>query len=67
MCYLEGNDRLQHGFHSCETQLISLLYDLACNLDQRIQTDIISLAFVKAFDTISHCRLLYKLDWYGIV
>ena len=41
---LEGNDildRLQHGFRkykSCETQLISLLYDLACSLDQRIQT-----------------------------
>ena len=48
---------------SCETQLISLLYDLARNLDQ---TDIISLDFTKAFDTIPHCRLLYKLDWYEI-
>ena len=72
MRHLEGNDilyGLQHGFRkykSCETQLISLLYDLARNLDQRIQTDIISLDFAKAFDTICHCRLLYKFDWYGI-
>jgi len=69
MCHLEGNDilyRLQHGFSkykSCETQLISLLYDLARNLDRRIQIDIISLDFAKAFDTVPH---LYKLDWYGI-
>jgi len=39
---------------------------LACNLDQRKQTEIISLDFAKAFDTVPHCRLLYKLDWYGI-
>ena len=46
--------------------MISLLHDLASNLDQRMQTDIISLDFAKAFDTVPHCRLLYKLDWYGI-
>jgi len=66
MCYLEGNDILYRGFRkykSCEIQLISLLHDLARNLDQRIQTDIISVDFSKAFDAISHCRLLYNLDW----
>ena len=31
-----------------------------------LETDIISLDFAKALDTIPHCRLLYKLDWYGI-
>jgi len=71
MRHLEGNDilyKLQHGFckrKSCETQLISLLYDLAHNLDQGMQTNLISLDFAKAFDTVPYNRLLYKLDWYG--
>ena len=60
---------LQNGFvsvKSCETELISLLHDLTQNLDQSIQTDLISLDFAKAFNTVPHNRLLYKLDWYGI-
>ena len=70
--HLEENNilyKLQYGFHkckSCETQLISLLHDLAWNLDQSVQTDLISLNFAKAFDAVPHNRLLYKLDWYGI-
>ena len=73
MCHLEENNilhELQHGFHkfkSCETELISLLHELTQNLDQSIQTDLISLDFAKAFDTVPHNRLLYKLDWYGIM
>ena len=51
---------------SCETQLVSLLHDLLYNLNQGVQTDIISLDFAKAFDTVPHRRLLYKLHWYGI-
>ena len=72
MRHLEGNNilyELQHGFReskSCETQLISLLHDLAQNLDHGVQTDLISLDFAKAFDTVPHSRLLYKLNWYGI-
>ena len=31
-----------------------------------IQTDLISMDFAKAFDTVAHYRLLYKLQWYGI-
>ena len=60
---------LQYGFckcKSCESQLISLLHDLERNLDQGVQTDLISLGFAKVFDTMPHNRLLYKLDWYGI-
>ena len=49
-----------------KTQLISLLYELSCNLDQNIQTDLISLDFAKAFNTVPHRRLLYKLHWYRI-
>ena len=44
--HLESNDILhpcQHGFrkfHSCETQLISLVQDLSSNFDEGIQTDL---------------------------
>ena len=70
--HLESNNILhhcQHGFrqfHSCETQLISLVQDLTLNFDEDIQTDLISMDFAKAFDTVPHHRLLYKLQWYGI-
>ena len=30
------------------------------------QTDVIVMDFAKAFDKVSHKRLLYKLDFYGI-
>ena len=59
----------QHGFRqnrSCETQLISLFHDLSQSYDKDIQTDLISLDLAKAFDTVAHHRLLYKLQWYGI-
>ena len=72
MKHLEANNILnghQHGFrhgYSCETQLISLVQDLCLNYDKDIQTDLISMDFAKAFDTVPHCRLLYKLQWYGV-
>ena len=55
----------QHGFRkrrrSCETQLI---------VDSRPakgkQVDVILLDFEKAFDNVSHGRLLYMLDHYGV-
>ena len=52
---------IQHGFlksHSCETQLLITLEDLARNLDHGKQSDIILLDFAKAFDTVPHQRLL---------
>ena len=60
---------LQHGFrsgHSCESQLIITMYDVMKTFDQRIQTDMVILDFSKAFDTVPHRRLLYKLQNYGI-
>ena len=59
----------QHGFrakHSCETQLLQTVHDFAHSLDKRKQTDIIIMDFSKAFDTVPHNRLLYKLRKYGI-
>ena len=72
MSYLEEFKILsdiQHGFrkhHSCETQLLITLEDLARNLDHGKQSDIILLDFAKAFDTVPHQRLLLKLRHYGI-
>ena len=43
---------------------VNLFVHLA--IDQGVQTDLISLYFAKAFDTVPHNRLLYKLEWYGI-
>jgi hypothetical protein len=35
-------------------------------MDSKMQTDMIVLDFVKAFDKVSHPRLLHKLRHYGI-
>ena len=59
----------QHGFrskHSCETQLIVTTEDIAKALDKGKQVDLLILDYSKAFGTVAHQRLLYKLDFYGI-
>ena len=72
MSHLDKHDILtdvQHGFrksHSCETQLITTIEEIARNLDQGSQTDAILLDFSKAFDIVPHQRLLLKLDRYGL-
>ena len=69
--HLESNNILhhcQHGFrqfHSCETQLISLVQDLTLNFDEDIQTDLVSMDFAKAFDTVPHHRL-YCTNYSGM-
>ena len=58
----------QHGFrskHSCESQLIMTVNDLALSLDNRSQTDMIIMDFSKAFDSVPNNRLL-KLNNFGI-
>ena len=60
---------LQHGFHSghsCESQLIITLDDIMKQYDSKKQTDLAILDFSKAFDTVPHQKLLYKLKNYGI-
>ena len=72
MNHLENFDILfanQYGFrknHSCETQLILIVEDLARNIDNGDQMDMIILDFSKAFDKVPHRRLLNKLEFYGI-
>ncbi len=59
----------QHGFQngcSCITQVLDCLNDWTENIDQELVTDIIYLDFTKAFDTVPHKRLIYKLRKAGI-
>ncbi|KAK3096779.1 hypothetical protein FSP39_003228 [Pinctada imbricata] len=59
----------QHGFRarrSCETQLVTTLDEIARNMDDGQQTDIILLDFFKAIDKEPHRRLLKKIEHYGI-
>ena len=60
---------LQHGFRerrSCETQLAMLVEDLARNTSQGQQTDLILLDFSKAFDKVSHEKLIHKLHQWDV-
>ena len=72
MSHFDANNILtdsQHGFRkrrSCDTQLITTVNNLAKGLDKNEQTDAILLDFSKAFDKVSHSRLLLKLNSYGV-
>ena len=61
---LHLNDPRQHGFlpsKSCATNLIGLIDDVAQTLHKNTDTDIIYFDFAKAFDTVNHDIILYKL------
>ena len=64
MDHLEEHNTLtdaQHGFRckrSCETQLIATIQELARELSEGKQLDVILLDFAKAFDKVPHQRLL---------
>ena len=72
MHHLDDNNILfanQHGFwktHSCKTQLILAVEDLAMNLDHGGQMEMIILDFSKAFNEVPHECLISKLQFYGI-
>ena len=55
---------LQHGFRekrSCETQLIMLIHELLQTMQKSKQTDLILLDFSKAFDKVSHEKLIPQI------
>ena len=72
MRHLEGNNLLhdsQHGFRSarsCDTQLLDFSHNLVSTMHDGTQTDVIALDFAKAFDTVPHTHLLFKLDRLGV-
>ena len=72
MAHLDEHELLsdrQHAFrkwHSCETQLTTVINDWAKILDKKGQVDTFILEFEKAFDTPPHELLKSKLFSYGI-
>ena len=59
----------QYGFQKRKSTLLQLLSsttDWYANLNEKAQTDIIYIDYAKAFDTVSHPKLLMKLERYGV-
>ena len=44
-------------------QLIGAMEDIAKNIDNGLQTDLLILDLCKAFDTVPHVQLMKKLPW----
>ena len=72
MSYVMDNQLLsdhQHGFcdkRSCMTNLIEALEEITSLIDKGIPVDEIFLDFTKAFDKVSHKKLIFKLKRIGI-
>lgn len=70
--YLVTNNLItkqQHGFirKRCTcTNILESLHDWCLNLQMHLITDVIYFDFKKAFDSVSHPKLLLKLSAYGI-
>ena len=59
----------QHGFIQRKSvcgNLLESLCDWTVNLESRLITDVVYVDFKKAFDSVSHTKLLLKLQTYGI-
>lgn len=57
---------VQHGFrrgYSTCTQLVETIHDFATAINEGKQTDVIFMDFRKAFDKVSHKKLLHKLSF----
>ena len=69
--YLGQNNLLsinQHGFmkgRSTASNLVETLDEWTSMIDDRIPVDCIYIDLAKAFDSVSHAKLLYKLESFG--
>ena len=61
----EGQHGLRPGY-SCESQIITVCQDTADSLDYGDRIDAIIVAFSKAFDLVTHGRLLAKIANSGV-
>jgi hypothetical protein len=72
LVYLEKNSKIvanQYGFrpgYSCSTQLLEVMEDFTSFMDLSSDFDCIYLDFAKAFDRVSHVKLISKLHDIGI-
>ena len=70
--YLESNNKIvsnQYGFrtgYSCATQLLNVCEDFSTYMERHCDFDCIYLDFSKAFDRVSHQKLIYKISDIGI-
>ncbi|XP_040203525.1 uncharacterized protein LOC120935538 [Rana temporaria] len=58
-----------HGFmkgYSCQTNLLTFYEEVSCHLDKGRLLDVAYLDFTKAFKTVPHTFLIYKLRSVGI-
>ena len=66
---MNSSPSTQHGFtvgKSCITQLLAAANYWTSSLEAGNSVDILYFDFAKAFDSVSHSRLLIKLETYGI-
>ena len=72
LIYLQQNDIIsseQHGFlarRSTCTQLLDTVHDWVLDINRHLRIDCVYIDFAKAFDTVSHSKLLTKLNGYGV-
>ena len=70
--HLKCNDLISHAQHgflsgkSTQTQLLECINDWTKSIDSKKSVDVFYLDIAKAFDTVSHPKLLKKLESYGI-
>lgn len=72
LTYLRKTNKIskqQHGFlarHSTCSQLIEAVNDWTIGLNSKSSVDVVYIDFKKAFDSVVHSKLLYKLSCVGI-
>ena len=69
LCTKGAISECQHGFckgRSCYSQPALFVHDLVKAADKGVGTDAVFLDFKKAFDRVSHVKIIHKLMAYGI-
>ena len=67
MAYCATNNTVSGvGDRSCLTNLLTSLEEWTKLYDEGIPFDALYLDFKKAFDSVPHCKLIYKLRQYGM-